>query len=372
MVLRYEVFLEMRSNRGDERSLQPERVDDDRDATNHSHRLYNHLVEAITLGHRNIALALLQYVDFDDTSLDNTATNHSPSMQSNVNAQTNKARLGKISDRRQQRKIFQSNPLHLACIRGDAILVEALLEKGCKANVPNATGSFPIHLACSCRLNENRIRHSNAKASAKNSGNNSALALTQMEMDRCREDTDRIKCVKLLLEAGTPISIKSGSKQTILHCAARSGHLELLQFVMERWRTASEKKNGIKFRSMDVGTTECFRDSDATSIGGSGANTHIFEWYDRWHRTPVHWAILNERVDALKLLLDGGCRATTRKPKSGVKSSSILIETPLDMVCRLYGRKDGLDENSDPSGVGKMMNELLVEALRRNDGSRTL
>ncbi len=82
------------------------------------------------------------------------------------------------------------------------------------------------------------------------------------------------------------------------------------------------------------------------------------------YRTPVHWAILNERVDALKILLDGGCRATTRKPKSGVKSSSILVETPLEMVSRLYGGSEEMDDDSDTRGVGRRMKELLVEALR--------
>ena len=92
---------------------------------------------------------------------------------------------------------------------------------GCTAKAPDATGSFPIHLACS-RLDNN------------------------MNSD---EDHNRLECVKLLLESGeVPISIKDGNKQTILHSAARSGHCELLQYVMVQWKIAAETI-GIKFKS---------------------------------------------------------------------------------------------------------------------------
>jgi len=51
----------------------------------------------------------------------------------------------------------------------------------------------------------------------------------------------------MLLET-TPISIKDGNKQTILHSAARSGHCELLKYLMIQWKQASDN-NGIKFKS---------------------------------------------------------------------------------------------------------------------------
>ena len=82
-------------------------------------------------------------------------------------------------------------------------------------------------------------------------------------------------------------------------------------------------------------------------------------------RTPVHWAVLNGRISALRILLDGGCSAFPPKPKAGVslcvshqqcrlffpRPLPILsctlpgfktiywcdIETPLEMCLRLYG-----------------------------------
>lgn len=251
--------------------------------------LFEGLIESITMGHVNVSMALLDFVD--------------------PNIQPTKARLGKVTDRKQQRSLFKSNPLHLACIQGDALLVRALLDKGCKANVPNSSGAFPIHLACS-----------------------------QLEgaADPGQEDLNRRECVRMLLETGTPISIKDGNKQTILHSAARSAHVELLKFILDEWKTASNAKNGIKFKS-------------------HGKIGSIYDWHDRWYRTPVHWAILNKRVETLRVLLGGGCSACPPKPKQGVskRSTSVLIETPMEMCQRLYGDKDG---------VGKEISTMLKNA----------
>eukprot|EP00984_Skeletonema_dohrnii_P023243 scaffold12335_cov116-Skeletonema_dohrnii-CCMP3373.AAC.2 len=251
--------------------------------------LFESLIESITMGHANVSMALLDYVD--------------------PNIQPIQARLGKVTDRKQQRSLFKSNPLHLACIRGDAVLVRALLDKGWKANTPNSSGAFPIHLACS------------HLESADNPG---------------LEDLNRRECVRMLLEAGTPIAIKDGNKQTILHSAARSAHVELLKFVLLEWKAASNAPKGIKFKS-------------------HGKLGSIYDWHDRWYRTPVHWAILNKRIETLRVLLDGGCSASPPKPKQGVskRSTSVLIETPMEMCQRLYGDKEG---------VGKEISTMLQNA----------
>eukprot|EP00581_Thalassiosira_minuscula_P013959 CAMPEP_0183714800 /NCGR_PEP_ID=MMETSP0737-20130205/9230_1 /TAXON_ID=385413 /ORGANISM="Thalassiosira miniscula, Strain CCMP1093" /LENGTH=1053 /DNA_ID=CAMNT_0025943803 /DNA_START=272 /DNA_END=3433 /DNA_ORIENTATION=- len=242
--------------------------------------LYESLILSITLGYTAIASSLL------DMGVD-------------PNSQPSQGRLGKVTDRKQQRAMFRSNPLHLACLRGNPHLVQKLLSKDCRANVPNAPGSFPIHLACS-RLDE--------------------------KVDSNEEDFNRLECVKLLLDSGgTPISIKDGNKQTILHSAARSGHCELLKYIMAQWKIASQTI-GIKFKSHN-------------NVPG-----RIYDWQDRWFRTPVHWAVLNGRTSSLQILLDGGCSAFPPKPKSGVskRATSVIIESPLEMSVRLYGDADGI------------------------------
>ncbi|KAL9186762.1 hypothetical protein ACHAXT_010482 [Thalassiosira profunda] len=255
--------------------------------------LYEGLLEAVTLGHTAVASALLD-------------------LGVNPNSQRDKGgRLGKVTDRKKQRASFVSNPLHLACVRGNPYLVKRLLSGGCRANCPDASGSFPIHLACS---------------------------RSEGGVGTDKEDIQRRECVRLLLDSGTPISIKDGNKQTILHSAARSGHCLLLKHIMDEWKVAAET-TGIKFKSH------------------SNDPGKIYDWHDRWFRTPVHWAVLNGRTAALRILLDGGCSAIPPKPKSGVskRSTGVVIESPLEMCLRLY-----YDEDSD---IGKEMSRLLRDAM---------
>lgn len=69
-----------------------------------------------------------------------------------------------------------------------------------------------------------------------------------------------------------------------------------------------------------------------------------------------HWAVLNQRVDALRVLIEGGASAAPSKPKAGVsrRSTNVIIETPLEMCMRLYGEEDG---------VGKEISSILKHAI---------
>ena len=71
--------------------------------------------------------------------------------------------------------------------------------------------------------------------------------------------------------------------------------------------------------------------------------------------TPVHWAVLNSRPKALKILLDEGCCATPMKPKSNNRSSA-AVESPLEICDRLYG-----SEPKDEKGVE--MRQLLLSYM---------
>lgn len=92
--------------------------------------LHESLIEAITLGYTSIASALL------DLGVD-------------PNSQSNQARLGKVTDRKQQRLLFNSNPLHLACLRGDPYLVKKLLQSGKSSFRVNGVLYVSIVFRCS-------------------------------------------------------------------------------------------------------------------------------------------------------------------------------------------------------------------------------
>jgi ankyrin repeat protein len=256
-------------------------------------------LEAATSGQSTIACALLEH------GVDPNLCEHG-------------GRLGKTSGRDARKQTFHSNPLHLACSKGDSMLVKKLLEKGCKFNSPDATGSFPIHLA----------------ASSTNSGHNESDKLMQEGTDTAKdndEDQQRYDCVRSLLEAGAPLTMKDGNKQTVLHCAARAGHRKLLKYLMKCWSSLGDATNANK---------------DKSKVKASP-----YDWTDRWFRTPVHWAVLNGRVEALKVLLDGGCSPNPPKPKSN-RQTSVAIESPLEICERLYG--------DDSNATGRQLRELLL------------
>jgi acyl-coenzyme A synthetase/AMP-(fatty) acid ligase/ankyrin repeat protein len=229
---------------------------------------YGALVEAISLGQKSIAIALL------DAGVDPNYGGHT-------------GRLSRVSSRLDRKKLFKSNPLHVSCSRGEPAIVRKLLEKGCKFNSPDASGLFPLHMAAS-----------------------------NQSLDE-KDDVRRTDCVRLLLDAGAPLSMKDGSKQTVLHSAARAGHTHMLRFLLSRWRAALES-----------GTIRYYDDRHK---GGK------LDWMDHWYRTPVHWAVLNGNVEALEILLDEGFSPDPPLPPSSIsnKGTSVVVESPLQICERL-------------------------------------
>ena len=237
--------------------------------------LYDALLETITLSQFSLALELLN-------------------VGADPNFGAHGGRLSKTSHRIDRRKKFTSNPLHLACSQGHVPLVKKLLERKCKFNAPDASGMFPIHMAASGKSASNGISPQ-------------------------QDDLARRICLELLLDAGAPLSMKDGSQQTLLHCAARAGHVECLTFLLCRW------KQGL----LD-GTVYSYTDKHK---GGE------YDWTDHWYRTPVHWAVLNGKAEALSVLLAGGCSAEPgmlSKKKCNHRTSAEL-ESPLEVCERQYG-----------------------------------
>ena len=57
---------------------------------------------------------------------------------------------------------------------------------------------------------------------------------------------------------------------------------------------------------------------------------------DRWHRTPLQWAVLNGNVDVVGVLLELGAAASPKQVKLGyhLKSTSLFYESPLHVAVR--------------------------------------
>ena len=202
-------------------------------------------------------------------------------------------RMGKLADKRDKKSIFQSSPLHLACIKGYDNLVAALIKSGARTKVPDAAGGLPLLLNVSSK---DGIQSSDD------------------------EDERRLRIARLLLEySDVPLSAKDASRQTVLHAAARSGHPKLLRYLMSSWTKAG--------------------DEGKIHIYPAGIKGGRYDWQDRWFRTPVHWAVLNGNVEALAILLEGGCSPNPCRPKASVvsKKTSAALESPIEICERIHG-----------------------------------
>jgi acyl-CoA synthetase (AMP-forming)/AMP-acid ligase II/ankyrin repeat protein len=217
-------------------------------------------------------------------------------------------RLGKTSGRIEQRAKFNSSPLHLACMKGDLNLVKLLIR--CKANMksPNTNGLFPMHLAASSLDGDDSTPE---------------------------ESTRRLECIKALLDAGCPMLMRDANRQSLLHASARGGHGAIIEYCIDEYQLRYGGNSPVH---------------PEKRIPPS----HFVNWYDRWYRTPVHWAVLNGRTQALQVLLDKGCSPIPTQPKTN-KHSSLATETPLEICDRLYG--------GTPKGVE--MRRALVEAITK-------
>lgn len=104
-----------------------------------------------------------------------------------------------------------------------------------------------------------------------------------------------------LLEAGTAPRCTDNNKQTLLHWCARGGNVGTLNAVLATGQLAVDS-------------------------------------YDRWHRTPLAWAVVNGHGDAARALLAAGASVRARaKTKRGnlSKSAHMPAEGPLAIALRL-------------------------------------
>ena len=219
-----------------------------------------------------------------------------PTLTVNHNAHCGK--IGKIKDRRERKKYWQSSAVHLASQRGNWEIVEILVKAGAKVAVPDASGNFPLHLA------------------AGGVGTGMGTEATTKSSD---EGANRIKCLQHLIQAGAIVTSRDANKHFTVHSAARGGQEAVLIFVIELFKNA--------------GSWEKVKDAK-----------------DRWQRTPLHWAVLNGNNGCCRILVEMGAKVggeVMTQHMLNRSRSSLVYETPLEIAKRLKNQevKDLLEMN---------------------------
>eukprot|EP00929_Paragymnodinium_shiwhaense_P054717 TRINITY_DN27425_c0_g1_i3.p1 TRINITY_DN27425_c0_g1~~TRINITY_DN27425_c0_g1_i3.p1 ORF type:complete len:400 (+),score=98.46 TRINITY_DN27425_c0_g1_i3:145-1344(+) len=119
--------------------------------------------------------------------------------------------------------------------------------------------------------------------------------------------------VDRLLSAKSPLAARDTNMQTALHFAARSGNLQTTGLLTRRWL-----------------------EDEAMVAQGQRVYGGPLDWRDRWHRTPVHWAALNDQEGTLRLLLEAKAAAVPPKVpiSKHAKNTTLRHETPLEIAKR--------------------------------------
>lgn len=120
--------------------------------------------------------------------------------------------------------------------------------------------------------------------------------------------------VELLLDAKAPLAAKDLNQQTVLHFAARTGVSRTLVALLKRWLA-----------------------DEATASQGARVYGGALDWRDRWHRTPLHWAVLNGHLESCKALLEARANADPTKVRAyrHERSTSLRHESPLEIAQRM-------------------------------------
>jgi amino acid adenylation domain-containing protein len=241
------------------------------------------------------------------------------------------------------RKLPGVSPLHLASANGHVAVVRALLDAGAKVTMCTASHVCPLHIAASrdvlllkMMLNVESVSTDAGADKIDRSGSNSGSS-----------DDGRNRVVGSVEDKNTAahryLHVTDGRKQTLLHHAARAGNLacaELLTALLLDMHSAHQRSK----RS-----------------GGSG-RTNGLDPRDRWHRTPLHWSILNDHYKVTCHLLKAGALAQPYNPQHLLRMKNQIgrrthlpMETPRELAARVHGNESQyvivLDENVEALGT---------------------
>lgn len=119
--------------------------------------------------------------------------------------------------------------LNYACLRGELVMVKALVERGADVNSKGAYNNTPLHNAC---INYNNVDivtillDNGAKIDEKKFDGRTPLD------DACYNA--HLEVALLLMDRGADINLKNGYDQTLLHRASFNGPVDLVKILIDR------------------------------------------------------------------------------------------------------------------------------------------
>eukprot|EP00465_Bigelowiella_longifila_P003733 CAMPEP_0185257364 /NCGR_PEP_ID=MMETSP1359-20130426/6423_1 /TAXON_ID=552665 /ORGANISM="Bigelowiella longifila, Strain CCMP242" /LENGTH=303 /DNA_ID=CAMNT_0027842405 /DNA_START=545 /DNA_END=1456 /DNA_ORIENTATION=+ len=214
------------------------------------------------------------------------------------------------------------SPMHLAARNGHLEAMKCLVENKACVNSITAARETPLHF-CARDIGSTAILRTKI---AKESSLSSSLSLS----------TTIEKTVKYLVHcAKANVQARDVNQQTVLHVAARTGNLSALEVLLQR--LSNKSPNDDAYTDQAPHTS---RGVDERMHSNSSIATSIISVFDKWGRTCLHWAVLNQHYEATRVLLKAGSRPKLKLPSRVARRRTRLpSESALELALRLVSEK---------------------------------
>ncbi|CAD7972650.1 unnamed protein product [Amoebophrya sp. A120] len=269
-----------------------------------------------------------------------------------------------------------TTPLHVAAQQGYREIVRVLLAdprtKKMRTHV-DKNGALPLHFSADKEiLRDLLVEDSTAAVAA--TPRSAINRHPDRDHEKSSHPTEQGKTgEKAKVQTSTPppsktslLTARDKNRQTLLHFLARRGDAETLEAVLfgDHNRQMAGGKNIIASPAATVATSSLKKTAPAAALAAPSLQLpskvnpsdevvddadpllwpektlHYFtsrvDWRDKWHRTPLSWAILNHQEACVRLLLKAGaCVHGKIKDRKHAKESHLVNESPAELAERV-------------------------------------
>lgn len=215
------------------------------------------------------------------------------------------------------RNSFGETAVYIASEGHKTDVLRLLLENGAEVNYKDNNGNSPLHVACSWTDDSSDI----VEILLKHQAEVDCFAEGYITPLHIVAQNGNLKIVKILLENQANVNLTNENGETALHMAIKNGNIDVLRLLLEHGAevNCNEYKNGLSplhLAIIEYGVLEIIQmlleknaDVNATSYDG---------------KTPLHFAILSNKPNIVKLLLLFNADNMTRNNFDHAKLQIIL------------------------------------------------
>lgn len=202
---------------------------------------------------------------------------------------------------------YKCTPLCYVCSIGDIELAKILIEKGADVNIRDNYGETPLILSLLLKQTEaaKLLIEEGADVNKFDQYGNCPLSLAI--------EYNQTELEKLLIEKGADIDTCDDFGTTALVCAIRNGNVELAKQLIEKGADINTEHHS----ELDF-TQSSIKPINAACYYGNNEivkvlieNNVDINGKDSYEHTPLYYAVENEQIETVKLLIEKGANVNT-------------------------------------------------------------